>query len=366
MQDIVEAVHDWYTAGTRFALATVIETWSSAPRPAGASMAVSEHGEVVGSVSGGCVEGALVGVAEEVLATGVPALETYGVSGADAFAVGLTCGGTIRVLVEPVGPGSFPQLGEVRRAVAQRDAVAIATSIDLSRRTTERVVLTRTGVVGPVPPGPVGDGMLRHLRAMLDHGRSALCTVGEDGPYCDPVGEVFVESIAATPSLYVFGAVDFSDALSRAAKLLGYRVVVCDARPVFATARRFPLADEVVVSWPHTYLRSVDVRPTDVICVLTHDPKFDLPLLQEALASDAGYVGAMGSRSTHEHRISSLIERGVSREALERLRSPIGLDLGGSTPEETAVSILAEVIADRRRGTGRRLSELTTAIHGSA
>lgn len=180
---------------------------------------------------------------------------------------------------------------------------------------------------------------------MLDAGRAGMLEFGRDGRFCDGEVQVFVESLTLPPVLYVFGAIDFAAVVVRLGKYLGFRVVLCDARPVFTTPARFPDADEIVVAWPHTYLQTAPVDARSVICVLTHDPKFDIPLLEIALRGPARYIGAMGSRSTHRDRIARLREVGLTDADLSRLASPIGLDLGARTPEETAVSIAAEFIS---------------------
>ena len=334
MREVVEQIRGWYAAGEPFALATVVRTWRSAPRQAGAAMAVSAAGEVVGSVSGGCVEGAVYELAQQVLADGEPVLQTYGVSDDDAFAVGLTCGGVLDVFVERVDRGSFGSFADVVQALDVAEPVAVAT------------------VLGG--PGEVG----RHLAVWPDRSAGSLGSVRLDEL------AVFVQSFAPAPRMLVFGAIDFAAAVVRMGKFLGYRVTVCDARPVFATARRFPDADEVVVDWPHRYLERTVVDARTVMCVLTHDPKFDVPLLTAALRTDAAYIGAMGSRRTHEQRLAALREEGLTDAELARLSSPIGLDIGGRTPEETAVSVAAEITALRWGGTGRRLSETDGRIHG--
>lgn len=362
MRDIVEDLLAWQRAGIRFALATVVRTWNSSPRPAGAAMAVSEHGEVVGSVSGGCVEGAVHELAREVLDTGKPVVQTYGVQDDDAFAVGLTCGGVLDVLVTRTDETFGSQLERVVRAIQDRSPVAVATVVE-GDAPGLRLIIGDDGT-----HGSLGDEPLEHLitegaRGMLQRGSTGILRPEAEGQSRTDDVVVFVESYLPPPRMIVFGAVDFAAALSQVGKSLGHHVTVCDARAVFATPKRFPEADEVVVDWPHRYLASVDIDARTMLCVLTHDPKFDIPLLKLALRTPAGYVGAMGSRRTHEDRLRRLREEGVTEVELSRLSSPIGLDLGAGTPEETAVSIAAEVIAMARGGTGRRLSETTAPIH---
>jgi xanthine dehydrogenase accessory factor len=369
VHDVVDEVARLYDAGDRFALATVVGTWSSAPRQPGAAMVVSTSGEPTGSVSGGCVEGAVYELAQEVMTSGEAVLQRYGVSDDDAFAVGLTCGGIIDVFVEPVDGSVYAQLPTVVASVRGHEPVAVATIVDGPGNVGAHLAVW-ADVDRPAEGGlgsqRLDDAVADDVRGMLDHGTTGLLRIGPDGERRQDELTVFVQSFAPPPRMLVFGAIDFAAAVARVGKFLGYRVTVCDARPVFATAKRFPEADEVVVEWPHRYLRSTSVDARTVICVLTHDPKFDVPLLEVALETDAAYVGAMGSRRTHDDRLARLREEGVSEESLARLASPIGLDIGARTPEETAVSIAAEIVAHRWGGTGSRLTEITGPIHTDA
>lgn len=357
MRHVIEQAAAWQAAGVRFATATVVRAWGSSPHPVGTSMLVAADGRIVGSVSGGCVEASVCAVAEEVLAGAGPIIETYGVSAEEAFSVGLTCGGTIEIMVRET-PGQAP-LRRVAEDVAARTPVALVTPLDGEG----------TLAVGPAGrSGSLADPRLEQAAAgaaegLLDWGVSRLVTVG--GGDCGPVRELLVQSFALPPRLLVFGAVDFARPLVRMGALLGYRVTVCDARPAFATAERFPDADEVLAQWPHHWLAAheADIDATTAVCVLTHDAKFDVPVLGLALRGEAGYVGAMGSRRTHEDRLQRLRAAGLSTAELTRLRSPIGLDLGGRSPEETAVSVLAEIVAARRGGSGRPLSGLAGPVH---
>ncbi|EUA15119.1 xanthine dehydrogenase [Mycobacterium kansasii 732] len=334
---------------------------------------MAPDGSVSGSVSGGCVEGAVYELATEVVHSGTPRLERYGFSDDDAFAVGLTCGGVIDVFVESVSQSTFPELGAVAQDIAAHRPVAIATVI--THPDTQWV--GRRLVVHPDPSSPVA-GSLGSARAdaavtddargLLALGRNEILEYGPDGQRRGEGMEVFVSSYAPRPRMLVFGAIDFAAALARQGSFLGYRVTVCDARAVFATSVRFPTADEVVVEWPHRYLAAqaeagaIDERT--VICVLTHDPKFDVPVLEVALRlARVGYVGAMGSRRTHDDRLQRLRAVGLTDAELSRLSSPIGLDLGARTPEETAVSIAGDIIARRWGGDGRPLAETDGRIH---
>jgi xanthine dehydrogenase accessory factor len=383
VRDILDPISKWWDAGETFGLATVVRTFSSAPREPGAAMAVSADGEAVGSVSGGCVEGAVYELSGEVRQSGQPVLQTYGVSDDDAFAVGLTCGGIIEMFIEAVSQETFPELGDVAAAVRADEPVAVATVIDGPGQVGARRVIWGTGgeVAGASStPGEDDPGRRRSsgtlgsgarldqavdddARGMLAQGLTGVRRYGPDGERRRDELSVFVQSFAPAPRMLVFGAIDFAAAVARAGKFLGYRVTVCDARPVFATRRRFPDADEVVTDWPHRYLSRQNVDARTVICVLTHDPKFDVPLLEVALRTPAGYIGAMGSRRTHDDRLARLREVGLTEDELARLRSPIGLDLGARTPEETAVAIAAELIQLRWGGSGRPLTATTGRIH---
>jgi len=368
VRDILDPITKWWDAGETFGLATVVRTFSSAPRDPGAAMAVSADGEAVGSVSGGCVEGAVYELSSEVRESGQPVLQTYGISEDDAFSVGLTCGGIIDIFVEPVSQESYPEMGEVAAAVRDEEPVAVATIIaGPGRIGARRIIWPEDRAAGSTGTLGSGDRLDQAVdddaRGMLAQGLTGTRRYGPDGERRRDELSVFVQSFAPPPRMLVFGAIDFAAAVARAGKFLGYRVTVCDARPVFSTRARFPDADEVVTDWPHRYLAGQTVDPRTVICVLTHDPKFDVPLLEVALRTPAGYIGAMGSRRTHDDRLARLREVGLSEEELARLRSPIGLDLGARTPEETAVAIAAELIQLRWGGSGQPLTATTGRIH---
>jgi len=365
VRDILESITPWWEADETFGLATVVRTFSSAPREPGAAMAVSASGDVVGSVSGGCVEGAVYELAGEVRASGKPVLRRYGISDDDAFAVGLTCGGIIDIFVEPASQRRFRELGEVAAAVREDVPVAVATIIEGPGEVgARRVIWEDQRASGTLGAGDRLDQAVDDdARGMLAQGLTAVRRYGPDGERRREELAVFVQSFTPAPRMLVFGAIDFAAAVARAGKFLGYRVTVCDARPVFATASRFPDADEVITDWPHRYLSGTSTDARTVICVLTHDPKFDVPLLEVALRRPAAYIGAMGSRRTHDDRLARLREAGLAEAELARLRSPIGLDLGARTPEETAIAIAAELIQLRWGGSGRPLTATTGRIH---
>ena len=371
MRDVLPELLEWWRSGESVGVGTVVATFQSAPRPPGASMLVGPGGTAVGSVSGGCVEGAVYELGESVVASGVPVLERYGVSDDDAFAVGLTCGGILDVYVEKVDRETFPELGEIAADVEAGRPVALATVIEhpdpawLGRRLVVRPDLPLAGTLGSTR---ADDAVHDDALGLLAAGHNATLGYGPDGERRGEGMRVFVWAFAPKPRMLVFGAIDFAAAVARVGSFLGYHVTVCDARPVFATNSRFPDADEVVVDWPHRYLAAeAEVGRIDgrtVITVLTHDPKFDVPLLEVALRlPEVAYVGAMGSRRTHEDRLARLREAGVDEKEIARLSSPIGLDLGARTPEETAISIAAEIVAGRWGGTGERLGTLDGRIH---
>ncbi|MFD5608258.1 XdhC family protein [Streptomyces sp. NPDC127064] len=368
MLDLAGELHAWIAEGREFAVATVLAVAGSAPRGPGAALAVDRAGTVIGSVSGGCVEGAVYDLCRTALDTGAAVVERFGYSDEDAFAVGLTCGGTIDLLITPVTAGA-----PARTALA----AALAAAAGGEPAALARVARGPAGLLGRGllvrPDGTVEGGLGGHPEldrtaaaeacALLEAGRTGTVELSADGSHCPGGLTLLVESNVPPPRMIVFGAVDFAAALARAGKFLGYHVTVCDARPVFATPARFPDADEVVVDWPHRYLRRTGTDARTVLCVLTHDAKFDVPLLTEALRRPAAFIGAMGSRRTHEDRDRRLRAEGLTDAELARLHSPIGLDLGARTPEETALSIVAEIVATRRGGTGVPLTGSTTPIH---
>ena len=396
MRDVLDELARWWDDGGSVGMATVIATWRSAPRPAGATMLVGPDGTAVGSVSGGCVEGAVYELATSVVADGTPVLQRYGVSDDDAFAVGLTCGGILDIFVERIDKTTFPAFGVVAEAIRSSTPVAVVTcvaaargakvaagaplieaqlppvpdgdvTVDPAGRLGRRMVVFSDRVDGTLGGGRIDDAVVDDVRGMLANGRTGTLHYGYDGERRGDELTLFVASYHAPPRMIVFGAIDFAAAVTRVGAFLGYRVTVCDARPVFATKRRFPDAHEVVVAWPHRYLQAesdagrLDART--VVCVLTHDPKFDAPVLEVALRLPLAYVGAMGSRRTHDDRLARLREAGLTEGELSRLASPVGLDLGARTPEETAVSVAAEIIAARWGGSGERLAERAGRIH---
>ncbi|MFJ4030204.1 XdhC family protein [Paenarthrobacter sp. NPDC089989] len=403
MLDLMPSLGSWRPAvsGQLCAVATIVGTGGSVPRPMGTSMMVSENGEILGSLSGGCVEGAVVEAALEAMRDGGPRLESFGYSSEDAFAVGLTCGGELEVHIQPLkagmpelsaftGPAANddqtpPPLALIRRLDAHGGAVVVHDPVRF--RAMESEDLAR--LLGDHPATLFAAAA--QIEPLLQGGRAGLVRLAPpegcidgwvtldrwDNPREEPEPQpitLFVESRLPAARMLVFGANDFGAALLPAGQLLGYNVTLCDARPAFAQQNRFAGADQVVTDWPHRYLEGeaaagrIDART--VVCVLTHDPKFDIPLLQTALNLKLAYVGAMGSRRSHRQRIDALLDKGTPAEALERLHSPIGLELGAVTPAEVAVSITAEIVASRgsrpRTGAFRSLKDSSGPIHSSA
>lgn len=369
MRDVLDEVAKRWESGEPVGLGTVVATFRSAPRPPGAAMLVTPEGEAVGSVSGGCVEGAVYERATAVLDGDPAGLQRYGVSDDDAFAVGLTCGGILDVFVERIDRESFPEFDAVAESVRAEEPVAVTTVVEHPEPALvgARLLVWRDRTGGSLGEQRIDDAVADDARGMLASGRSGVLEYGPEGQRRGEGMRVFVNSFEPPPRMLVFGAIDFAAAMARIGSFLGYRVTVCDARPVFATHSRFPGVDDVVVDWPHRYLAAeaeagrLDERTA--VMVLTHDPKFDVPVLELALRRDLGYVGAMGSRRTHDDRMQRLREQGLAEADLAKLSSPIGLDLGARTPEETAVSIAAELISLRWGGAGTRLTETAGPIH---
>lgn len=335
MRDILAEVERWRAAGEPVALATVVQAWGSAPRAAGAKMAVSGGGEIAGSVSGGCVENAVIEAAAAVLAAGSPRLLHFGVSDETAWSVGLACGGTIDVFVETLRPDSWePFLA----AVAARRPAAVATAIGgPDALIGAKVLLLGDGAAS----GSLGEGVAASTREALAEGASRRISVGD--------ADVFIEVVLPPPTLIVVGGVHIAVALISMARTLGYRTVLVDPRESFANARRFPHVDRIVSAWPDAALQEIGLDASTAVAVLTHDPKLDDPALLTALRSPAFYVGALGSSRTQEKRRGRLLGAGLPEGALARLYAPIGLNLGGRGPEEIALSVMAQIVASRNR-----------------
>lgn len=363
MRELLETLQAWTESGRRSAVARVIDTAGSGPRDAGAAMAVSDAGEVIGSVSGGCVESAVVTEALDVIATGARRIVSFGYSAEDAFAVGLTCGGTVHLYIEPFEPSA--QWVELLLRVEQLQPVALVTIVDGVGVGDKMLVTPQQPPLGSVGTPELDRVIARDALGELDAATSGVRHYGERGETGESAVTAFIESFASPPRMLIFGAVDFTASLCRVGKVMGFHVTVCDAREVFATAERFPLADQVVVDWPNRYLERItpELGSRDVVCVLTHDNKFDVPAIIAAFATDVGYIGALGSRRTAATRREQLISAGATSEQMLRLNAPIGLDLGGRSPEETAISIGAEIIAQRNGRTANSLRNTGGPIH---
>ena len=329
MRDVLPTLERWAQDGVRAALATVVGVDRSAPREPGSVMAVNETGEVVGSVTGGCVEPAVYLHTEEVLAGGPPRMSSYGIVDDEAFEVGLPCGGNVDIFVEPMDPVAVIELASAAR---EERPVAYLTTVAGEPLGEPRVISRE---------GDAADEVEAAARPLLTLGESGVVEVGGR--------EVFVSSLVPRPAMYVFGAIDFASALATVGHFLGYRVTVCDPRAIFVTPKRFPDADELVIEWPHEFLARAPVDERTAVCVLTHDEKFDVPALRAALATPARYIGAMGSRRTTDRRRARLLELGVAEEELERIHAPIGLPIASRTPEEVAVAIGAQIVAVANR-----------------
>jgi xanthine dehydrogenase accessory factor len=347
VQEIADDIRRWRASGEPFALATVIATRRSAPRPIGSTLGVSAAGELVGSVSGGCVENEVYGNAQEILAGGAPRMLTYGISDDLALGVGLPCGGEIDVFV---AKSDAAVLDRLVRAVEQEEWAVRFTVIDGEPAGAELLVLESGETVGSGPPE-----LAQHTQELIRGGRSQVLELEDRTVFCDVLGP--------PPRLVVYGAVDTAEALCRAAKGVGWRAIVADARGKFATRERIPSADEVIVAWPDEALAQIAPDHATAIVVLTHDDKFDVPALKTALESEAFYVGALGSRRNQERRRERLLEAGVGESELDRMSGPCGLDIGAISPSETAVSILAEILARRAGREGGPLKGARGRIH---
>lgn len=354
---------EWLEAGRRVVSATLVETIGSAPLDPGAEMLVDDTGRIEGSVTGGCVEGALVHEAGEVLAGGAARVVTYGISDAQAVDVGLMCGGTVQLFVHELRADAASALATTRDAVAGGEPVALATLLD-GPSAGAKLAVTPEGSVGTLGVTELlDDSVARDARGFLDEGRSAVRRYSALGEVMGSDLRVHLQTFATPPAMVIFGAIDFSAALARMAGEIGYRVTICDARAAFARSPRFSRHAEVVVDWPDRYLETRALGPRDAVLVFTHDPKFDEPALTAALRSGAGYVGALGSRRTHTDREARLRDAGLSDDDLARISSPCGLDVGARTPAETAIAILAEILALRAHRSGGRLAATAGPIH---
>lgn len=355
MREIVSEIEEWRRAGKRVAIATVVQMYGSALRTLGAKMACTPTGDIAGSVSGGCIEGAVYEVAQDVLKDGQPRLLEYGVSNESAWEIGLTCGGTIQVWVEALDPDWYETL---RRCVDQRMLVAQASVISGPEAGWgAKALIWPDGRMLGTLGGPELTGLVRGFAAerltAQDPGRTTLATAG--GPL-----EVFVDVFKPPPRLIIVGAVHIAIPLVTLAKAMGFHTVVVDPRSAFATRGRFPHADELLASWPSRALVALAPDAATSVVVLSHDDKIDLPALQSAVTGPARYIGILGARRTHARRIPVLRELGVTDEQLARIHAPIGLRMGAVGPDEIALSIMAEVVAVGHGLAAAEVGPLTT------
>jgi xanthine dehydrogenase accessory factor len=354
---------EWLEHGHRVVVASLIETVGSAPLDPGAEMLVDDSGRIEGSVTGGCVEGALVEVAAEVLAGGPPRVVQYGISDSQAADVGLMCGGTVRLFVHELSEQAREPLEAVQKCIGAGVPVALATLLD-GESAGATLAVSADQTVGDLRGIELlNRSVPRDALGCLDQGLSTVRRYSAAGEVMGSDLRVYIQGFASRPQMVIFGAIDFSVAVAKVALQLGYRVEICDARAPFVESSRFSEVAEVAVDWPDRHLAGRELGPRDVVLVFTHDPKFDEPALVAALESGAGYIGALGSRRTHEARLERLRERGLDEAQLERIAAPCGLDIGARTPAETAVSIMAEAIATRTGRAGKPLSDTSGSIH---
>jgi xanthine dehydrogenase accessory factor len=358
MRELLDQLDAWTAEGASVGRAVVVRTFGSAPRPEGGVLLVTADGRLAGSVSGGCVEGAAAEEIFDAFKTGRQRVIRYGISDEEAWDVGLACGGTIDVLVQPAVPGAAVDAArETGRAVitllpADAPPPAFGQHKPGAGEEPGEVIVVRDdgSMAGTTGDAAADAELVKASLDLLAHGQSR--TVELAGR------QAFIEAYPVRPRLVVVGAVEVARTLVRLAKELGYETVVIDGRAAFATDARFPDVDRLVVGWPDEVADEIGLGPADAVAVLTHDVKFDEPAIIEALRRGCRYVGAVGSRKTQADRRARLLEAGVTVEQVDRLRGPIGLDLGGRLPPETALSILAEVVAERRAGSGRPMRDL--------
>ncbi len=348
MREVLADVERWRERGEKVAVATVVATRRSAPRPIGAKLAISQGGEMAGSVSGGCVENEVYGHACEILDGARPQLLSYGISDDLALTVGLPCGGEIDVFVEAMPDELLDRLAQV---VERQERAVLFTVVDGEPLGATLLVTEEGERLGEGP-----DGLAERVDELLRGGRNRLFEL-------EPGTTVFAEVYGPPPRVLVFGAVDTAEALCAAAKLVGWRTIVADARGKFATADRIPSADEIIVAWPDEALAQVQPDHQTAVVILTHDDKFDVPAIKGALETDAFYIGALGSRRNQERRRERLLNAGLEEVELERVSGPCGLDIGADTPAETALSIVAEILARRAGRGGGPLRETKGRIH---
>jgi xanthine dehydrogenase accessory factor len=360
VQHTAARVAEWLGGGRRVVAGTLVAIEGSAPLDVGASVYIDEHGTIEGSVTGGCVESAVAQEALAILEEGrPPRLVTYGISDELAGTVGLMCGGTVHIFIHEIRAEARDAVLAGLAAIREERPAAVATLLD-GEHAGAKLFVDAEGTVGTLEGPPLLErNVAQEARGLTVQGRSTVRAYGEDGASLGSGLRVHVAANAEPPRMVIFGAIDFASALAPLAKGLGYRVTIADPRRAFLASPRFSAAAETVAGWPQDVLEGVTLGPRDAVLIFTHDPKLDVPAVQAALGTDAGYVGALGSRRTTEDRNARLREAGVADEQLARVYAPCGLDIGSSTVEETAVAILAEIIAGRagREGVSLRHGE---------
>jgi xanthine dehydrogenase accessory factor len=362
-QQTAATVIDWLREGRRVAAGLLAAVDGSAPLDVGASVYIDEHGNVEGSITGGCVESAVAQEALEVIETGgAPRLQTYGISDELAGTVGLMCGGIVHVFVHELRDEARDVTAAALEAVLEERPAAVATLLDGDHAGRKLLVdpETRSGSFGG--PALLETNVEREARGLLNHGRSTIRTFGEDGTTLGTGLRVHVTAYAEPPRMIVFGAIDFASALAPLAKGVGYRVTIADPRKAFLSSARFSSFSEPVAAWPDDVLEGVTLGPRDAILVFSHDPKLDVPALMAAFKTQSGYIGALGSRKTTADREVRLREAGATDEDLARVYAPCGLDIGASTVEETAIAVLAEIVATRAGRSGVPLRQADGSI----
>lgn len=359
MKEILPDLDRWQGEGEEVALATLVQVRGSAPRLPGARLAMTRSGRMAGSVSGGCVENDVFEHAMKVLDTGQPMVATYGISDELGFEVGLSCGGSIDVLIEPFAIDKSWEA--LRQAVESERPAAFAIGLTPVSLLGRKLAASGENEVAGSIESDLDDKVVGEGRRLLLEGGTRVLNL----PWRGDETTIFVEAFSPPPRLFIVGATHTAIPLCRMAKELGFRVNIIDARSLFATRERFPEADQVVRGWPDDILDKATLDAHSYLVILTHDPKFDLPTLVRALRSQARYIGAMGSRGTHEQRKAQLRQQGFTDADLARIRAPIGLDIGARSPEEIAMAILAEMLAVRYGRDGRPLSERKAAVHAT-
>jgi xanthine dehydrogenase accessory factor len=360
---IAGAAGDWLREGRRVIVALLVDIEGSAPLEPGALMLIAEDGAIEGSITGGCIEAAVVGEAKALFAGGAPHTVTYGISDELAGTVGLTCGGIVHVFIHEVSGEEVDVETEARDAVTAGRPVAIATLLDGAHAGRKLALVDGELVGGFGGPALLDRSVSRDAEGMLAQGRSGIRRYAKDGATLGAELAVHIHAFAPPPKMLIFGAIDFSVALARIASELGYEVTIADPRAPFLEAPRFRRAARTLTAWPQDAFGQIELGPRDAVLVFTHDPKFDVPALAGALAGESGYIGALGSRKTTADRERRLREAGVPADQMARVRAPCGLDIGSATPEEVAVSVLAEIIATRSGRSGEPLREGSRAIH---